>query len=223
MSASEHGRSPTTEITLVTGERHRVEGDAKTVEQAILDAARGSIMQLAWFVRRKPGTSWPSTRGMSSRFGLPEAGEQLRSTPAGPSPAQRRAIAVAAVSATAVSSPAEQSLRARLPGARAAGSQVVAARINGAPRHLLSQHGCVRFVHPRAHEGGRSGVGQQPRCNPRAQLRQVPRGAAMLDVRCAMQRERRLVSDDRCWPALTRADAMGDRYVALWPKRKGHP
>lgn len=47
---SEHGTSPTTEITLVSGERHRVEEDAKTVEQAILDAARGSIMQLAWFV-----------------------------------------------------------------------------------------------------------------------------------------------------------------------------
>lgn len=50
MSASKHGASPKTEITLVTGERHCVEGDAKAVEQRILDAARGSIMQLAWFV-----------------------------------------------------------------------------------------------------------------------------------------------------------------------------
>ncbi|MBV9802192.1 MAG: hypothetical protein JO130_03345 [Solirubrobacterales bacterium] len=38
----------TTELTLLTGESHRVEGDAKDVERAILDAARGSIMQLAW-------------------------------------------------------------------------------------------------------------------------------------------------------------------------------
>jgi hypothetical protein len=37
-----------TEITVVTGERCRVDGDAKDVERLILDAARGSIMQLAW-------------------------------------------------------------------------------------------------------------------------------------------------------------------------------
>lgn len=37
-----------TEVTLLGGERHRVEGDAKEVERLILDAARGSIMQLAW-------------------------------------------------------------------------------------------------------------------------------------------------------------------------------
>lgn len=40
----------TTEMTLVTGERYRIEGDAKGVERTILDAARGSIMQLAWFI-----------------------------------------------------------------------------------------------------------------------------------------------------------------------------
>ena len=40
----------TTEITLVTGEHHRVEGDAKDVERTILDGARGSIMQLVWFI-----------------------------------------------------------------------------------------------------------------------------------------------------------------------------
>jgi hypothetical protein len=38
-----------TEITLLGGERHRVDGDVKEVEQLILSAARGSIMQLAWF------------------------------------------------------------------------------------------------------------------------------------------------------------------------------
>jgi hypothetical protein len=40
---------PITEITLLGGERHRVEGQAKDVEQQILGAARGSIMQFAWF------------------------------------------------------------------------------------------------------------------------------------------------------------------------------
>jgi hypothetical protein len=38
----------TTEIILVTGDRCLVEGDVKDVERIILDAARGSIMQLAW-------------------------------------------------------------------------------------------------------------------------------------------------------------------------------
>lgn len=38
-----------TEITLVDGGRYRVEGDATAVEQTIVDAARGSIMELAWF------------------------------------------------------------------------------------------------------------------------------------------------------------------------------
>jgi hypothetical protein len=37
-----------TEVTLVGGERHRVEGGVKEVERLILDAARGSIMQFAW-------------------------------------------------------------------------------------------------------------------------------------------------------------------------------
>jgi hypothetical protein len=40
----------TTAITVVTGERYRVEGDLKDVERIILDAARGSIMQLAWLI-----------------------------------------------------------------------------------------------------------------------------------------------------------------------------
>ena len=45
----------TTEILLLTGERYRVDGDVKYVERAILDAARGSIMQLAWFVEADSG------------------------------------------------------------------------------------------------------------------------------------------------------------------------
>jgi hypothetical protein len=41
---------PTTEITVVGGSVYRIEGDARDVERKILDAARGSIMQLAWLV-----------------------------------------------------------------------------------------------------------------------------------------------------------------------------
>lgn len=37
-----------TEITLEGGDRLRVEGDVAEVESAILSAARGSIMELAW-------------------------------------------------------------------------------------------------------------------------------------------------------------------------------
>jgi hypothetical protein len=37
-----------TELTLLGGERHEVDGDVKEVERLILDAARGSILQLAW-------------------------------------------------------------------------------------------------------------------------------------------------------------------------------
>jgi hypothetical protein len=45
----------TTEITLVTGDRYRVQGDVKDVERIIVDAARGSIMQLAWLVEAETG------------------------------------------------------------------------------------------------------------------------------------------------------------------------
>lgn len=45
----------TTEITVSTAERHRVEGDVREVERIILDAARGSIMQLAWFAEAETG------------------------------------------------------------------------------------------------------------------------------------------------------------------------
>ena len=39
----------TTEMTLVTGERYVVNGDREHVEKTILAAARGSLMQFAWF------------------------------------------------------------------------------------------------------------------------------------------------------------------------------
>jgi hypothetical protein len=45
----------TTEITIANGERFRVEGDAKQVEAAILSAARGSIMELAWMTEIHTG------------------------------------------------------------------------------------------------------------------------------------------------------------------------
>ena len=45
----------TTEIALSTGDRYRVETDIKDVERIILDAARGSIMQLAWLTQADTG------------------------------------------------------------------------------------------------------------------------------------------------------------------------
>ena len=51
MSSSESQPPSTTsmtEIVVVTGDTYRVEGEVKQVERIILDAARGSIMQLAW-------------------------------------------------------------------------------------------------------------------------------------------------------------------------------
>jgi hypothetical protein len=44
-----------TEITLSGGERLRVEGDIHNVESAILAAARGSIMELAWVINADTG------------------------------------------------------------------------------------------------------------------------------------------------------------------------
>ena len=40
---------------MVTGKCYRVQGDVKDVERVILDAARGSIMQLAWLVEAETG------------------------------------------------------------------------------------------------------------------------------------------------------------------------
>ncbi len=46
---------PTTEITVLGGDRYRVEGDAREVETHILNAARGSIMQFAWLIEAETG------------------------------------------------------------------------------------------------------------------------------------------------------------------------
>jgi hypothetical protein len=58
MSSSEPLAPPTastTEITVVTGHRYRVEMEVKDVERIIIDSARGSIMQLAWLVEAETG------------------------------------------------------------------------------------------------------------------------------------------------------------------------
>ncbi|MDQ6817227.1 MAG: hypothetical protein M3018_07450 [Actinomycetota bacterium] len=47
--------TPSTEIILVDGSRYRIEGDAKAVEQRILAAARGSIMELTWLTAAESG------------------------------------------------------------------------------------------------------------------------------------------------------------------------
>ena len=39
----------TTEITVIGGDRYRVEGTTVHVERAIISADRGSIMEFAWF------------------------------------------------------------------------------------------------------------------------------------------------------------------------------
>ena len=41
---------------MVTGDRYRVDGDVKQVERIIVDAARGSIMQLAWLTDSETGS-----------------------------------------------------------------------------------------------------------------------------------------------------------------------
>jgi hypothetical protein len=58
MSASDDMPNPpthTTEITVATGDRYRVQGAAKDIERLIIDAARGSIMQLAWLIEAESG------------------------------------------------------------------------------------------------------------------------------------------------------------------------
>jgi hypothetical protein len=47
--------TPTTEITVTSGSRHRVDGNARDVARVILDAARGSIMEFAWLIDAETG------------------------------------------------------------------------------------------------------------------------------------------------------------------------
>jgi hypothetical protein len=46
---------PSTEITVVGGDRFLVEGNPDEVERIIIGAARGSIMELAWLVEAETG------------------------------------------------------------------------------------------------------------------------------------------------------------------------
>jgi hypothetical protein len=46
---------PVTEIMLSGGQHLRVEGDTHDVESAILSAARGSLMELAWMTEAQSG------------------------------------------------------------------------------------------------------------------------------------------------------------------------
>ena len=58
MSSSDQSPQPathTTYITVLTGDRYHVEGDARDLERIIIDAARGSIMQLAWLTEAETG------------------------------------------------------------------------------------------------------------------------------------------------------------------------
>jgi hypothetical protein len=49
--------SSLTEITLTGSQRLCVEGEAHAIEAAILSAARGSIMELAWMTEAQTGHS----------------------------------------------------------------------------------------------------------------------------------------------------------------------
>jgi hypothetical protein len=57
MNSSERPLPPTltSEITVSTGDRYQIQTGVKDVERVILDAARGSIMQLAWLVEAETG------------------------------------------------------------------------------------------------------------------------------------------------------------------------
>ncbi len=44
-----------TEVTVIGGDRYRVEGAAEDIERMILDAARGSIMAFSWLVEAETG------------------------------------------------------------------------------------------------------------------------------------------------------------------------
>ena len=49
------GLTTSTEIILVSGTCCRVEGKAEDVERQILDAARGSLLELVWLTETESG------------------------------------------------------------------------------------------------------------------------------------------------------------------------
>ena len=54
-SSQGRGSASSTEIVLVSGNRCRVDGEAERVEERILDAARGSLLELVWFTETESG------------------------------------------------------------------------------------------------------------------------------------------------------------------------
>jgi hypothetical protein len=46
---------PTSEVILITGDRYEIEGSPEDVERQILNAARGSIPELAWLKESDSG------------------------------------------------------------------------------------------------------------------------------------------------------------------------
>ena len=63
-------RVSATELTLVTGERYAIDGEPADVEKAILAAARGSLMQLAWLAEAESGPragGQPGARRLAQR------------------------------------------------------------------------------------------------------------------------------------------------------------
>src|SRR5438309_341705 len=81
----------TTEITVATGDRYRVTGSPAEIERLILNAARGSIMELAWMVEAETGGDpamgdWFAgdqrrIRGLGARDVEIEPGEHVLSSP----------------------------------------------------------------------------------------------------------------------------------------------
>jgi hypothetical protein len=55
VSTAAQGDPSITEITIIGGDRLRVEGAADVVEATILSAARGSIMEFAWLTDAETG------------------------------------------------------------------------------------------------------------------------------------------------------------------------
>jgi hypothetical protein len=56
-AASDAGGRTATTVVVVTGERYEIDGSPAAVEEAIVAASRGSIMQLAWVTETGSGRS----------------------------------------------------------------------------------------------------------------------------------------------------------------------
>jgi uncharacterized protein YlzI (FlbEa/FlbD family) len=54
-SSQTQDSTPSTEIVVVSGGCCRVDGDVESVEERVLDAARGSLLELVWFTETESG------------------------------------------------------------------------------------------------------------------------------------------------------------------------